>query len=98
MKKIKKIKIKNIIKYSNKNIKKKIVKHISMPLNFNVNIDKKSNVPQHTSLSIKKSKQSIITKSENIYYPSFSNLSTTVEKSFELISSYENINKITNNL
>ena len=85
-------------KYSNKNIKKKIVKHISMPLNFNVNIDKKSNVPQHTSLSIKKSKQSIITKSENIYYPSFSNLSTTVEKSFELISSYENINKITNNI
>ena len=29
---------------------------------------------------------------------SFSNLSTTNEKSFELISSYENINKITNNM
>lgn len=85
-------------KDSNKNIKKKIVKHISMPLNFNVNNDKNSNMPQITSISIKKSKQSVITKSENLYYPSFSNLSTTVEKSFELISSYENLNKITNNI
>ena len=85
-------------KDSNKNIKKKIVKHISMPLNFNANIDKKSNIPQNTSISIKKCGQSVITKSENIYYPFFSNLSTTVEKSFELISSYENLNKITKNI
>ena len=40
----------------------------------------------------------MVTKSENLYSPSFSNLSTTNEKSFELISSYENINKITNNI
>ena len=69
-----------------------------MPLNFNANIDKKSNIPQNTSISIKKCGHSVITKSENIYYPFFSNLSTTVEKSFELISSYENLNKITKNI
>ena len=85
-------------KDSNKNVEKKIVKHLSMPLNFKVNNDKNSNMPQNTSISIKKSRQSIITKSEHLYYPSFSNLSTTVEKSFELISSYENLNKITNNI
>ena len=39
-----------------------------------------------------------MTKSENIFFPSFNNLSKINEKSFELISSYENLNKITKNV
>ena len=82
----------------NKKINKKIVKHISMPINFDINTVRNSNIPQNISLSNIKNRQSLTIKSENLFYPSFSNLSTTNEKSFELISSYENINKITNNI
>ena len=85
-------------KNSNKNIKRKIQKNLSVPLHFKLNSDKNSNIPQNTSISINQIQKSMVTKSENLYSPSFSNLSTTNEKSFELISSYENINKITNNI
>ena len=81
----------------NKNLKKKIVKHLSMPSNLDFNKDNKSsNKPKCSTISIPG--KSIGNKSEHLFYQSFTNLTTCYEKSFELISSYENINKITNNI
>jgi len=39
----------------------------------------------------------LITKKEKVNYTAFTNLTTTQEKSFQLNSSYDNINKISNN-
>ena len=79
----------------NTKIKKKIVKHKSMNT-FKCKKDKDSNkVTNTTSFHYKRD---LMTESEKLLFPSFSNLSTSNEKSFELISSYENINKITNNI
>ena len=76
-------------------IKKKIFKHKSMST-FKYKKDKDSNkVTNTTSFHYKKD---LMNESEKLLFPSFSNLSTSNEKSFELISSYENINKITNNI
>jgi hypothetical protein len=96
--------IKNLGEISNNkeeknNSKKPIVKYISMPMNIKINQnDDGSNKPQASTILLLKGNNSILTKSLNLYFPSFSNLITTNEDSFELISSYENINKITNNL
>ena len=88
---------KKIEENQNKNLKKKIVKHWSMPLNLDFNKDNKSsNKPKCSTISIPV--KSIGNKSEHLFYQTFTNLTTCNEKSFELISSYENINKITNNI
>ena len=88
---------KKIEENQNKNLKKKIVKHWSMPLNLDFNKDNKSsNKPKCSTISIPV--KSIGNKSEHLFYQTFTNLTTCYEKSFELISSYENINKITNNI
>ena len=80
-----------------KKLKKGIVKHLSVPLNFNTNNDNSSNKP-NSSLNISKRTSDLnITHCEKLFFPTFSNLSTTNEKSFQLISSYENLNKITKN-
>ena len=50
-----------------------------------------------SSINIRSSFQKSKTKKEKIFYSSFTNLTTTQEKSFQLNSSYDNINKISNN-
>jgi hypothetical protein len=75
--------------------KKKICKYLSMD-NFHHFNDKDSNKKTYSTFINKSSFKNHIEKS--FCQHSFSNLSTTNEKSFELISSYENINKITNNM
>ena len=68
-----------------------------MPINININRDKNSNQAKGSTILLFKGNNSILTKSVNLYFPSFSNLISTREDSFELISSYENLNKITRN-
>ena len=82
----------------NINLKKKLVKHASAPLNFIFNNEQASNKPQGSTVCLQNIRNSTMTKSENIFFPTFNNLSKINEKSFELISSYENLNKITNNI
>ena len=79
-------------------IKKKPIKYSSIPLNFNDNHSQSSNKQNKSTICLKRNKNSLMTKSEYLYYPYFTNLSTTNEKSFELMSSYENLNKITKNI
>ena len=78
----------------NNNSKKKIVKHISLPLHLNYKEEK----PKGSTTSFPNLERSIANKSEHLFFPIFTNLTTSYEKSFDLISSYENINKITNNI
>jgi hypothetical protein len=50
-----------------------------------------------SSLDIRSSFQKSKTKKEKIFFSSFTNLTTTQENTFQLNSSYDNINKISNN-
>ena len=80
-----------------KSSKKKIMKHISIPLNLR-NIKEHDSIKANDSINIlKQSLKFNLTQSEKLFFPSFSNLIITKEKSFQLISSYENLNKITKN-
>jgi len=80
-----------------KSSKKKIMKHISIPLDFR-NIKEQDSIKANGSINLlKQSLKFNLTQSEKFFFPSFSNLITTKEKSFQLISSYENLNKITKN-
>ena len=85
----------------NNNIKKSKLKetyekYISKSL-ININRDKASNKLQASTILFLKGNNSLVNKSEHLYFSSFINLISTNEDSFELISSYENLNKITNN-
>ena len=77
-----------------KNNKKKVVKYLSMD-NFNKYNDKESNKSTYSTFI---NKLSLKNQSKKYFQRSFINLSKSNEKSFELISSYENINKITNKI
>ena len=73
------------------------MKHIKIPLNLN-DIKEQDSIKANDSINIlKQSLKLNLTQSEKVFFPSFSNLITTKEKSFQLISSYENLNKITKN-
>ena len=50
-----------------------------------------------SSINIRSSFRQSKTKKEKIFYSSFTNLTTTQENTFQLNSSYDNINKISNN-
>ena len=71
------------------------MKHISIPLDLR-NIKEDESIKADGSINLlKQSLQFNSTQSEKLFIPSFSNLITTKEKSFQLIASYENLNKIT---
>ena len=60
------------------------------------NIKEDESIKAHGSINLLKQSLGFnLTQSEKLFIPSFSNLITTKEKSFQLISSYENLNKIT---
>ena len=70
----------------------------------NFHVDKQSinnsNISNYPSIYTKPTKNfkiSCINEAEKILFNSFTNLTTTNEKSFQLNSSYENLNEITNN-
>ena len=65
--------------------------HLNDLMNSNMNNSINSN--QDNNLS----KRSSLTKNENYDLPSFNNLSSTKENDFQLNSSYDNINKLSNN-
>ena len=80
-----------------KKINKKILKYKSIPSNLNYNNDNSSLKPKISSNLLKKNSDFKFTNTEKIIFETFLNLSITNEKSFQLSSSYENINKITKN-
>jgi hypothetical protein len=70
------------------------MKHISIPLDLR-NIKEDESIKADGSINLlKQSLQFNSTQSEKLFIPSFSNLIITKEKSFQLISSYENLSKI----
>ena len=83
------------------NIHKKGKSRFNMPINLNNqnNGDNNSNICIYSDTDYSKNKKfnSSNIKNEKILFNTFNNLSTRSEKSFQLNSSYENINKITKN-
>ena len=92
--KVNKLKEKKSISISKKNDNSKYHSSISPNAILTDNITNNSNL--FSTVGSKLYKKSF-TKNEKILYNVFTNLRTTKEKSFQLISSYDNINSISNN-
>ena len=95
---------KNDQRYMHKNytLNKKNKNNFSIITNLkkkNDDNDNSSNISNESSNSSQKEKNisNIYNDNEKLFFNSFSNLTITTQKSFQLNSSYENINKITNN-
>ena len=86
------------IENKNKTIKDRLRNRLSLVNSKEENQSlNNSNIANKPSINTKKFKLSSINEEEKILYNSFTNLIPTKEKSFQLNSSYENLNEITKN-